>query len=251
MENNIKDNIDNPENLEQFYQSDKKSFTKAFNDIYSEISVLKIAEFWKIRLEFDSKKIGLNAIKKTDIWFLILISFLALFLIKIPQIFDIQLNEELFYVRNAGLIVLFALSIYLFLTKKSLEFPKIGVSLIIFVVSAIYINLLPIGTQSDSINLAYIHLPLMLWCLYGIIFIDFNFTDKLKRIDYIKYNGDLAILGAVILIAGGILAAVTIGLFSAIDINLGVNSLSMLAGSNLGETDKLLLELQKKEIILE
>jgi len=101
-----------------------------------------------------------------------------------------------------------------------LEFPKIGVSLIIFVVSAIYINLLPIGTQSDSIKLAYIHLPLMLWCLYGIIFIDFNFTDKLKRIDYIKYNGDLAILGAVILIAGGILAAVTIGLFSAIDINI-------------------------------
>jgi len=40
-----------------------------------------------------------------------------------------------------------------------------------------------------------------------------------------------------------------IQLFSAIDINLGVNSLSMLAGSNLGETDKLLLELQKKEII--
>lgn len=60
----------------------------------------------------------------------------------------------------------------------------------------------------------------MLWFLYGVIFIDFNLKDKLKRMDYIKYNGDLAILGAIILIAGGILTAVTLGLFSAIDLNI-------------------------------
>jgi hypothetical protein len=38
--------------------------------------------------------------------------------------------------------------------------------------------------------------------------------------DYIKYNSDLAILGAIILIAGGILTGVTFGLFSAIDLNI-------------------------------
>jgi hypothetical protein len=60
----------------------------------------------------------------------------------------------------------------------------------------------------------------MLWCFYGLIFIDFNTSDKVKRIDYIKYNGELAILGAIILIAGGILTAVTLGLFQAIELNI-------------------------------
>ena len=92
--------------------------------------------------------------------------------------------------------------------------------MLIFFVCAIYINLLPNDRQSNSINLAYIHLPLLLWCIYGLIFIDFNLRDTLRRIDYIKYNGDLAILIALIAIAGGILTGVTIGLFSAIDLQI-------------------------------
>jgi len=93
-------------------------------------------------------------------------------------------------------------------------------SLLVFALSALYINLLPVAEESDSFVLACIHLPLMLWCLYGLIYIDFDTRDQVKRIDYIRYNGDLAILTAIILIAGGILTAVTIGLFSAIDLNI-------------------------------
>jgi hypothetical protein len=59
-----------------------------------------------------------------------------------------------------------------------------------------------------------------MWCIFGLIFIDFNLKDKTKRIEYIKYNGDLAILLAIILIAGGILTIVTIGLFAAIGIKI-------------------------------
>jgi hypothetical protein len=52
------------------------------------------------------------------------------------------------------------------------------------------------------------------------VYIDFDLKDKAKRIEYIKYNGDLAILAAIILIVGGILAVVTIGLFAAIGIKI-------------------------------
>jgi len=61
---------------------------------------------------------------------------------------------------------------------------------------------------------------LFLWCLYGVIFIDFDLKELSKRIDYLKYNGDLAILTLLILIGGGVLTAVTIGLFSAIDLHI-------------------------------
>lgn len=89
-----------------------------------------------------------------------------------------------------------------------------------FLIAAIYINLLPSVKESNSMLLAYIHIPLLFWCVYGLIYTDFDMKDKMKRIDYIKYNGDLAILSGLILIAGVILAGVTIGLFKAIDLKI-------------------------------
>jgi hypothetical protein len=59
-----------------------------------------------------------------------------------------------------------------------------------------------------------------MWCIYGLVFIGFDVKDKSKRIEFIRHNGDLAIMGSLILIAGGILTGITIGLFSAINIHI-------------------------------
>jgi hypothetical protein len=63
-------------------------------------------------------------------------------------------------------------------------------------------------------------MPLLIWCLYGLVYTDFDFKDQGKRIEFIRYNGDLVIMGALILIAGGILMMITIGLFRAIGIHI-------------------------------
>jgi hypothetical protein len=63
-------------------------------------------------------------------------------------------------------------------------------------------------------------MPLLIWCLYGLVYTDFDFKDQAKRIEYIRHNGDMAIMGALILIAGGILMMITIGLFQAIGIHV-------------------------------
>lgn len=220
MKNAIKDNIDNPQQLEILFNADKRGFKKSFFEIYPEISENKISGFWKTRLEFDSLNEDSIKIRKTDILFLIITCAIAGLLIKIPQIFNIDLKSFLFYEKNAGLIVLLGLSLYAFMTKESINARHLVIALVVFVVSAVYINLLPSNSESNSINLAYLHLPLMLWCLYGLIFIDFNTKDKIKRIDYIKFNGELAILMALIAIAGGILTGVTIGLFEAIGLRV-------------------------------
>ena len=218
MESKIKDNIDNPGQLEKLYRTDKKDFEKAFFAIYPDIENFKLSEFWKKRLEFDGSKETKVKIRKTDILFLILTCAVTGFLIKIPQLFDVSLKDYFYYEKNAGLIIFLGLSAYSFLTKDFIKTKHLIISLCVFAISAIYINLLPSNRDSHSINLAYIHLPLLIWCLYGLIFIDFDTKNKSKRIEYIKYNGDLAILGAIILIAGGILTGVTVGLFSAIDL---------------------------------
>lgn len=220
MEIKIKENIENPEQLEKLYRDDKKSFEKSFFEVYNEISDSKIAEFWKARLEFKNLVEPKIETRKTDVLFLIITCLITGFLVKIPQIFDIKLDDYFYYEKNIGLLIFMGLSAYLFLTKSRTDYKQLMISIVVFGISAVYINLLPSIEESNSIKLAYIHLPLLLWCLYGFIFIDFDIKDKSKRIDYIKYNGDIAILTAIILIAGGILTGLTLGLFSAIDLNI-------------------------------
>ncbi len=219
MKTKIKENIDNPEQLEKLYRTDKNGFQKAFNELYQEISDFKMADFWKARLNFDSQS-DFKKVRKTDVLFLIMTCLITGFLVKLPQIFDIKLNDYFYYEKNVGLIILLGLSAYSFLTKIKINTKHLMIAIVVYGISAIYINLLPSDRNSHSINLAYFHLPLLLWCIYGLIFIDFDTKDKTKRIDYIKYNGDIAILTAIILITGGLLTGVTLGLFSAIDLKI-------------------------------
>lgn len=220
MKNKIKEYIDNVDRLEQLYRADKKGFEKAFFEVYPEISDYQISVYWKSRLEFGSANDLSDKLKKKGILFLLVACLFSVFIIQIPNLFDINLVSELFYQKNAGLIVLFGLSLYAFLIKDSLKTKQFLITFSIFVISAIYINLLPSNIDSQSVLLAYLHLILMLWCLYGVVYIDFDISDKIKRISYIRYNGELAVLAAVIIIAGGILTAVTLGLFSAIEVNI-------------------------------
>lgn len=220
MEELIRENITQPEVLERMYREDKKSFEIGFEQAYPDILHSDIATFWKTRLEFDLLIDKKGEIKRYDIIAMIIASVIAGLLIKLPNIFGLEVKDSIFYMRNAGLIVLFGLSIYAFLTNRVIDRKELIFTLLAFLVSAIFINLLPSDTQSQSFILACIHLPLLLWCIYGLVYIRFELKDKTKRIEYIRYNGDLAILGAIILISGGILTGITIGLFSAIDVHI-------------------------------
>lgn len=220
MKERIKENISQPEELERIYRADKKSFESDFEIVYPEIRETEIARFWKIRLDFDKPAETTNAFHRMDVIVLIIACTITGFLIKLPEIFNLELKEPFYYFKNAGIIVFFGLSLYAIWTNKIFEAKKLNIVLVAFLIPVVYINLLPSTHDSNSINLAYMHLPLLMWCVYGFIFINFDTADKPKRIDYIKYNGDLAILGAVILIAGGILTGITIGLFSAIKVHI-------------------------------
>jgi hypothetical protein len=216
----IKENISNPEMLERLYRDDRKSFESGFEEIYPEIESSEMAKFWKIRLNFDKTPDKIKRFPESDILIMIAVCLIAGFLIKIPGLFNINLSKFFFYEKNAGIIVFFGLTLYAIWINKNFSPKRLLIIFLAFVVPVIYINLLPSDRDSASINLAYIHLPLLMWCSYGLVFIDFNFKVKSQRIEYIKYNGDLAIMAALILIAGGILAGITIGLFNAINIRI-------------------------------
>ena len=220
MTEKIKEFINDPVKLEKLYREDKKSFESGFRNIYSEIEKTEMAKFWKIRLDFDKTPSKAKENYGTEILVLISVCLLTGFLIKIPDIFKINLIEFPFYEKNAGIIVFLGLTIYAFSVNRNISRKNIVITMLIFLVSIIYINLLPGFRQSASINLVYIHMPILMWCVYGLVFIDFEFKNYGKRIRYISHNGDLAIMGALILIAGGLLSGITYGLFMAIGINI-------------------------------
>src|SRR5690606_19374915 len=67
-----------------------------------------------------------------------------------------------------------------------------------------------------------LHLTLFLWSLLGFAFVGNTGNNEGKRLGYLKYNGDLLVITALILIAGGIMTGITIGLFSLIGYNIEV-----------------------------
>jgi hypothetical protein len=111
------------------------------------------------------------------------------------------------------MIVFFGMSVYLLLSKG---LPKrihwIWVSLA-FLIPATFINILPNSDKNDAVMLSCMHLALLMWCVYGIIFIGMD-TKTAKRMEYIRYNGDLVVLTTIILSAGGLFSILTLGLFN-------------------------------------
>jgi hypothetical protein len=84
----------------------------------------------------------------------------------------------------------------------------------------VFINTFPDVKSSDTLTLSCIHLALFLWSVLGFAFVGGKKDSDGKRLDFLKYNGDLVVMAALILISGGIMSAITVGLFSLIGFNI-------------------------------
>jgi hypothetical protein len=207
--------IDNPKELEKLYQNNKAAFKTEFNLLYPELTDNKLAGYWNERLNYESSEISWGS--KNELIFVIIASLLAGVIAKIPQLLNI--NLELFYQRNIGFIVFPVLTSY-FIWKNSISIKKIVLAGLAFLVAIIFINLLPADNKSDTLILSCIHLQLILWSILGFSYVGNNIRSYDKRLDFLRYNGDLVIMTTLLVIAGGILTGITIGLFSVIGFNI-------------------------------
>ncbi len=217
MKEYIKENLDKPGELEKLYRDNKSSFKKAFYELWPEIQDVMLAKAWNERLNYRAEAITLG--QKRELLVVIILSIFAGLIAKIPALTGI--GEDYFYPRHLGFVVFPALSAY-FAWKQSLSLKKTMFLAAIFIVSAVYINLFPQTEKSDTLNLVSIHLPLMLWATTAYAFTADAWNKIEKRISYLRYNGDLLVMSAVILLAGFLLSAVTVGLFKLIGLNIEV-----------------------------
>lgn len=215
MKDQILSNLQNPAQLESMYRSDKSAFTRAFNSLFPELQDNTIAEFWNARLNYSKEEISWGS--RADLLFVIIASIVAGFIAKLPGI--LNLNEEFFYTRNIGFIIFPVLTTY-FAWKNKLSTQKIAVIAVATLGALFYINSLPNLPKSDTLILACIHLVLFLWSLMGFSFVGDYRNDTQKRMGFLSFNGDLLVMTALIVIAGFILMAITLGLFQLIGIDI-------------------------------
>jgi hypothetical protein len=220
MAQKIKEIINDPEKLEKLFRDDKKSFESDFETIYPEIRDTDMARFWKSRIDFDKSNDTSRLSFGPDLFIMIAICLIAGFFIKFPDIFGIDVSKFHFYEKETGIIIFLGLSFFLIMNNKNFSKKNTLITSLIFLISILYINLLPDYGNSSTLNLLFIHMPLFMWCLYGLVYAGYDFKNYGKRIDFVRHNGDLAIIGTLILISGGIMMAVTLGLFQAIGINI-------------------------------
>lgn len=216
MKQRIIESIDKPGDLEKLYRDNKQDFSKSFSEV-SDGYDSDLVKFWKIRLASEPET-EFKGFLKLDLLVVIVLSLITGLLVKLPEMFS-QIYDESFYMRDLAIIVFNGIMLFTFWLNKIFDKKRILIYSAIILILLMFINLLPYR-QSDSVNLALIHSPLFLWCLFGLAFVSFDYKNMTKRIEFIRFNGELLIMTGLILIAGGLLTGITLGLFSAIKMNI-------------------------------
>jgi len=110
------------------------------------------------------------------------------------------------------------MSLYLILTQsisKRLKMIILG-SLITLM---IYFNLLP-NKISDVTILTYLHLPVVLWLLWGMSHTGDHYKDLSSRLNFLKFNGEFLVLYILFALAGMALAGITMMLFGLLGMDI-------------------------------
>ena len=208
MEALIIANISNPAALEQLYRSNPAAFARAFEAVYPQISSQVSAHIWRERLVVSTTSWG----SMSD-WLVVgIFALLAGFLMQLPDIFSI--SHDYYFPRNMSFIVMPGIGAY-FAYKQGMSLRQLLAPLAILAASILFINLLP--EKSTTLLLTCLHIPILIWLSVGFIFAG---SDPGKRMDFLRYHGDLVVMTTVIGLAGGLFTALTINLFNLIQLKI-------------------------------
>ncbi len=143
----------------------------------------------------------------------------AAFAIKVPALFGLRLGggDEPFYARNASLFVLPLLTVY-FVWKRGSDVVS-GLWLALpFAAGAVFANVFPFRTGSDTEVLTALHLPIALWLAVGFAYVRSRWFADGGRMNFVRFSGELVIYYVLIALGGGVLTGFTMMMFNAIGI---------------------------------
>jgi hypothetical protein len=157
-------------------------------------------------------------------WVAIGLAVLAGVAIKIPALFGMRFadnNSEAFYQINMSFFILPFIAAYFALDRPLSRSLLIGLAAV-FVLSAAIVNAFPFYPSRGAYThfLTSLHLPIALWLAVGVAYVGGRWRGNDRRMDFVRFTGELFIYCVLIALGGGVLTAVTIQLFKAIGVNV-------------------------------
>ncbi|MEL7833189.1 hypothetical protein [Fodinibius sp. Rm-B-1B1-1] len=140
--------------------------------------------------------------------------------IKLPTLFGISLGQnESFYLRNMSLFVLPLLTGY-FIWKRRPDTRILPWIALVFIAAGIFANVYAFDRQSDTELLLALHLPITLWLVVGIAYTGGRWSQVGRRMDFIRFSGELFIYYVLIGLGGGVLTLFMALIFNTIAIDI-------------------------------
>jgi hypothetical protein len=171
---------------------------------------------------------------RTEILVVLSLAVAAGLAVKLPAMFGLPLSPDAevppFYFRNASLFVFPLLAIY-FMWKRGWSVASSLWLALPFAAAAVFANVFPFHNPerlenfpegSDTHVLTVLHLPIALWLMaIGVAYVGGRWFSSGRRMDFVRFSGELAIYYVLIALGGGVLTGFTVMMFQAIDMSPG------------------------------
>ena len=120
--------------------------------------------------------------------------------------------------RNLGLLVFPFLAAY-FGWKRRLTVPVAATLVVSFAALAVLLNVYPFAAGGSTELLAALHAPVLLWMLVGIAYVGGRWRSDARRMDFVRFTGELAIYYTLLALGGAVLIGLTVAVLSAVGID--------------------------------
>lgn len=209
IEEQIIRNLSHPDVLENLYHGQNEAFHQAILKLKEQFPDNLVLQVWYHRLTYRAEVTTQNDM--SGLWKLMAVIFLAAVPSSLPSL--LKLNEVDFFIRNAGLVVLPFVAAYFAFKGIENKFVVMGMSLV-YLTSALLINLLPFKPESPIELLSCLHLPIMLWVVTGFAFVGFRFPRQDDWVAFMRFTGEWLVMIAIVVLAGALFVSLTFSLFA-------------------------------------
>lgn len=155
-------------------------------------------------------------------WVALALAVAAAVAVKLPGLFGIEFDPDksLFYPLNISFFTLPFIAAY-FAWERPLRRSGRLALIAAFAGAAAIVNAFPFRTspEADTQLLTLIHLPIALWLVVGMAYVGGRWRGSERRMDFVRFTGELFIYYVLIALGGGVLIGMTFALFSAIGID--------------------------------
>jgi hypothetical protein len=144
----------------------------------------------------------------------------AALLVKAPALFGIAITENPgFYARNAALFALPLLALG-FVWKRGCDGALVRRLVAAVAAAVLFANLYPFAALGSTERLTALHLPIALWLVVGLAYAGGRWSEASRRMDFIRFTGELFIYLTLIALGGGVLTMLTAMTFKGIGIGV-------------------------------